>query len=178
MLTQAELLEAARRAQGDATTYRLGKLLGVTNAYIYHLAAGEALASPALALKLAELAKLEPGYVLACIEAERAARSGTSEGATLARHWRKVAERVRGAAAAVAVATLAALISSFSPESSARPSLTYQVDDLYIMRSSLRRTMGERRTRRRRLWERWRTVFPALVRSFAPLRASPIERCA
>lgn len=133
MLTQAELIESARVAQGNCSHYRISQLLGITSAYMTRLRASENIVSPAMAYRLAELAGLDPGYVLACIEHERAARTDTQ--GEVARVWEAIAERMKGAAA-VGVLSLAALAGMFAPSPSyATGTHARAFDDLYIMRT-------------------------------------------
>lgn len=98
MLTQATLLDLARDALGQyATDYRLAKELKITTSHIYLLRKGKALMSPALALRAAVIAKIDPAYAIAAIERERALRDpkGSTDVAAqferIARHFSKVA---------------------------------------------------------------------------------------
>ena len=133
MLTQSELIESARIAQGNCSHYRISQMLGITSAYMTRLRASENIVSPAMALKLAELAGLDPAYVLASIEHERAARTDT--GSEVSRVWELIAERMKGAAA-VGILALAAIAGSLAPAPSyATGTHAALVNDLYIMRT-------------------------------------------
>lgn len=104
MLTQMELIDAARAAiakrEGKpepVTYYRIGKELGVTSSYMTNLTKGHNIMSADCALKLAQIADLTPGYVLASIEAERAERDHSETTGT----WKALAEMIGGKAASI-----------------------------------------------------------------------------
>lgn len=111
MLTQPELIDAARAAiakrEGRAepvTHYRVSKELGITSAYMTKLRAGENIMSSDIAVKLGELADLPLTYVAACIEHERAQRSGNAETSGV---WKAIADMVIGKAASILLALVA-----------------------------------------------------------------------
>jgi len=143
MLTQQQLIETARiaiaRREGkpEVTYYRVGKLMGMTPAYMQQLAAGGGrIMSAEMAFKMAALAELDPGYVMACIEAERAERDHLETTGT----WRVIAAQLAGKAAGIMLAvTMAALMAHGQPVIAGTFALandSVRTVDLYIMRSS------------------------------------------
>ena len=89
-----ELLDAAKRAQGVESDYRLAKLLGVKagSSVVGTYRSGRNYPDDNIAQRLADLAGLDRGYVVACIHAERA---GEGEGG----FWHRIADRLRAAPA-------------------------------------------------------------------------------
>lgn len=71
MLTTALLLDAAKRAQGITSDYRLCRVLGVTDHTLYNYRHGRTPADEQAA-RLAQMAGLHAGFVLCCLGAERA----------------------------------------------------------------------------------------------------------
>ncbi|WP_290866713.1 hypothetical protein [Aquabacterium sp.] len=71
MLTTAKLLDAAKRAQGITSEYRLARVLGVTDSALWNYRHGRT-PDDERALKIAALAGLDARYVLVCLAAERA----------------------------------------------------------------------------------------------------------
>lgn len=108
-----ELLDAANAAHGT-NDYRLAKLLEVRASAIANYRAGRAKPNDEIAQRLAELAGMDAGYVLASIHAERAADEST---ATL---WRQIAARLRqGGSVAAGVILAAAIGGAGAPEARA-----------------------------------------------------------
>lgn len=96
MHTTHALLDAAKAAQGITSDYKLAMLLNATSTSVvsnYRL--GRSNPDDATCVKLASLAGLDVGYVLACAHAQRAKDEVTRE------VWRSVAERLRGPVQAV-----------------------------------------------------------------------------
>lgn len=93
-----ELLAAVKAAQAIPSDYRLARFLGVTDNTVSNWQHGRRRPDDAMALRLAELAGVDPGAVLAGLAAERA----TDAGAAAA--WRSVAARLASTAAALLVA--------------------------------------------------------------------------
>jgi hypothetical protein len=85
MKTTRELLEAARLLCEPPTYYRLAKELGISRQAMTRYRQGGTF-DDAVAIGIAELLGLEPGYVLACMGAERAKRPAVRQ------VWEKVAE--------------------------------------------------------------------------------------
>lgn len=106
--SQSQIIDAAKAAQ-SCSYYKIAQVLGITQPYMYQLRHGHALLSQGAALKLANLAKMEPGYVLACIEHERAARSENLE---LSGAWKVVARKFDAAKVAPLALVILALFSA------------------------------------------------------------------
>ena len=81
------LLDELKRANSLETDYQAAKLMGVTTSYTSQWRRGKPM-SDTSALRAAELAGLDPGYVLAAIAAERARRSQLPE---VGKVWRGLA---------------------------------------------------------------------------------------
>lgn len=71
MINTATLMSAAKLAQGIPSDYRLSKVLGVTENTLYNYRHGRT-PDDERALKLAQMARLHPGFVLVSMAAERA----------------------------------------------------------------------------------------------------------
>lgn len=71
MKTTLEFIAAVKAKHGIESDYAAAKLLGVTRTTLSHYRNGKGLLGDDAALKVAELLEIEPGYVLACIAAER-----------------------------------------------------------------------------------------------------------
>lgn len=72
MFSTVELLDAARRHQGDVTDYRLAKLLGKPQATISNYRTGRTLPENPIAMRLAELAGVDPAAAVLAVNLERA----------------------------------------------------------------------------------------------------------
>lgn len=82
MLTVEALMAKARANAGIPSNYRLARVLGTTDNTVARWKAGQALPNDEMALKLAELADLPPGKVLAAVHAQR-----EPEGSPLRSAW-------------------------------------------------------------------------------------------
>jgi transcriptional regulator with XRE-family HTH domain len=102
MLTVRDLLAAARAAQSLPSNYALAKLLDVRENDVSRWQNGRNIPSPAMVVRLAELAKLDPADVLPAIEAERAGDD------VVRAAWARAAKRlqVAGLAAVAAILSL------------------------------------------------------------------------
>lgn len=94
MQTTTDFLDAiAERYQ--ASDYRISKMIHASSpSVVYNYRHGRSRFDQATCIKVAELLDLDAGYVLACIEAERASD------AAVASVWEKVANTIRATAAA------------------------------------------------------------------------------
>lgn len=110
MLTIAELIAAAKAGASIPSNYKLARALDVPEKTVQRWNAGHTLPRDDNAAKLAELAKLDPGVVLASVRALRA------ESPHMKGVWSSIADRL-GASTAAAV-ILSALFSA-SPDASA-----------------------------------------------------------
>lgn len=103
MLTTAELMAAAKARAGIPSNYRLAKVLGVTETTVMRWNTGRSTPDDEPARRLAELAELDAGFVVASIRAERE-KSGPMFDV-----WSKVAERLKGGAVGAGVCLLVGL---------------------------------------------------------------------
>ncbi|MEH0165589.1 hypothetical protein [Roseateles microcysteis] len=88
MLSTSDLLEVAKHRQGDVSDYRLAKLLGVPPTTVSNYRVGRSRPANSIAMRLGELAGLDPLEVVAWVNLERAS---TDEDAKL---WRLLLNRV------------------------------------------------------------------------------------
>ena len=98
-----ELLEAAKHHSGLATDYKLGIVLGLSNSAVTNYRKGRSHPDDNVGRRLADLAGLDEGYVLACLHAERAKDEESRQA------WQRIAKRLEGIAAALILAILANL---------------------------------------------------------------------
>lgn len=169
METTNELLDRLSAKYGNATDYRLSKLLSTsTPATVSNWRKGRSTLSHDYAVKVAELLEVHPAYVIACIEHERENKQHPDDETTTSGVWRSIANAFREKAAGIlpplALACLGAFngqpveASSLSP-SSAGSSVP---PDVYYGKSR------KDRRRRKTLRDRLRSLFsppgyPALV---------------
>ncbi len=111
MQTTLEFLAAVADKHHGASDYRVAKILGVTRATISGLKHGRSYLGDETALKVAAELGVEPGYVLACVYAERATRADAPE---VRKAWEKLAARV--AAAVVLGVGVGGLVAVLAPE--------------------------------------------------------------
>lgn len=95
MLTANDLLESAKRAQGIPSNYRLARVLGVTETTVANWKHARSTPDDAMALRLAEMAGLDPSDVLPAMYALRATDPA------IRATWRVIAERLAATAAGV-----------------------------------------------------------------------------
>lgn len=103
MITTKKLLQAVKEAHGIPSNYKLAPFLGVTEHTVGSWNVGRNLPDEKMSVRLAELAGLDPSYVLASIAAERAKDEGVKAA------WASLAKRLEGIAAALVLAILANL---------------------------------------------------------------------
>lgn len=110
--TTVEFLDAVKAKHGLTSDYQLSKLIGCTHSSISHYRGGKSKLDEGTACKVAELLEIEPGYVLACIAAER------SKDDKVKKAWAWSAAHLGGLAAALAlVAVLPFGLEIFPPTS-------------------------------------------------------------
>jgi transcriptional regulator with XRE-family HTH domain len=126
MQTTIELLDTLRKARGLTSDYQLAQLLGTTRQRISNYRTGTNTLGDDMALQVAELLKISPDYVLACMAAERA--KGKDAKREWARLARKLAPATLGAILAGCALTFAPL-PGLAPAASAAP--------MYIMLNAL-----------------------------------------
>ena len=99
-----QLLDAAKARSGLPSDYKLGIALGLTSdSAVTHYRKGRSHPDDKVGRRLAELAGLDEGYVLACLHAERAKDEESRQA------WQRIAKRLEGVAAALVLAILANL---------------------------------------------------------------------
>lgn len=103
--TTNEFLDQVKARYGLKSDYALAGKLGLTRSMVSAYRNGKRMLGEEVAVKVADLLELPPGYVLACIEAER------SHVPAIRKAWEDLADLVKrhGAAAAVALAVAPAL---------------------------------------------------------------------
>ncbi len=112
MLTTLELLAAAKTAQGIPSNYRLARLMGVPDNTVQRWNTGKGQPDDAMCIRLAELAGLDPGQVVASIRAEREAAGPLHD------FWADLAKRLQTAGATAAAAALT-LVFTATPDAGA-----------------------------------------------------------
>lgn len=141
--TQQFLEEICRRHGRPCTGYAIARIMreryGWSEQTAYNYRKGSTAPDDRKALDIAAELELDPMYVIACIQADRAAD------AELRSLWETMAERARRTAAAVilsASVALAGLVGMFAPSAAyARQAAVLPTGDLYIMRT-LRRLLA------------------------------------
>lgn len=109
MLTTSDLLAAVKHAQGIPSNYRLARIIGVTDATVANWKHGRNLPDDPMCERLAQMAGLDPAYVIASIYAERAANDDSK------RIWSGIAKRLQGLAAGLATVIVSVWISWLAP---------------------------------------------------------------
>lgn len=84
-----ELLDQVKARYGLHSDYSLSAKLGLTRSVVSAYRNGKRMLGDDAALKVAELLDLDPGYVLACMEAER------SHSAAAKAAWERLADLVK-----------------------------------------------------------------------------------
>ena len=72
MLSTVELLDLARHRQGDVSDYRISKLLGISTSQFSNYRCGRATPANPVAMRLGELAGVDPLEAVAAVNLERA----------------------------------------------------------------------------------------------------------
>lgn len=109
MISSRDLLAAARAAQGIPSNYRLSRVLDVPERSVQRWNTGKHTPDDPVAVKLAEMAGLDPAYVLASMYAQRSAEG------PLQQVWATIAQRAQ-AAAAVALTAILSVVLALSPD--------------------------------------------------------------
>lgn len=107
-----EFISEIKKKYELRSDYAAAKLLKISTPTIYNYKRGKSQFDDTVAMKAAELLNLDPGYVLACVYAER------THNKKIASIWKKAAERLRNTAAGVIVISIAWL-GAPAPESHA-----------------------------------------------------------
>lgn len=103
-MTTRELLAAVKAAQSIPSNYALARILGVPENTVANWHTGRNLPNDEWAAKLAVMANMDAGHVVACVHAERAQSDDARE------LWTKIAERLRAAAAVALTAIVSVWI--------------------------------------------------------------------
>lgn len=88
IFTTADLLAAAKRGAGIPSNYRLARVLGTNDNTLSRWHSGKVVPDDAYAVRLAELAQLDSGFVIAAMRAAR------EKDASLRAIWADMAERL------------------------------------------------------------------------------------
>jgi hypothetical protein len=125
MKTTADFLDDLQRKFDLPSDYAVGNMLGMHRQQISHYRLLKGAFDDSVCLKVAELLELDPGYVMACMHAQRA------KGKDVKRAWERAAKSLAGSALAVLAGAAVALapLPYAVPEASATP--------MYIMLSAL-----------------------------------------
>lgn len=100
MHTTNQVLDLIAEKNAGCTDYRLSKLMRVTTQAVAKWRHGEAVLSPTMALRAAELLNWPPEYLVACVEHERAARDSRhsiDDTGEIKATWQSIAARFRPA---------------------------------------------------------------------------------
>lgn len=114
MKTTIDFLNAVKASQGLTSDYQLAKFLGVTASSISLSMSGRTYLGDEMALKVAEVLKIDPAQIVASVHYERAKKA--EEKAV----WKGILERLGGIAASVFIGLA---LWYFAPEASADPAL-------------------------------------------------------
>jgi len=87
MRTTIEFLDALKSKHGGISDYALAKILGVTQQTVSRYRTGRDFLGDSTSICIAELLKIDAGYVIACVHSERARKE--SEKAI----WQRIADR-------------------------------------------------------------------------------------
>jgi hypothetical protein len=110
MKTTVHFLDALSRKYGDASDYRLAKIIGVRASAISGYRAGRSNFDDRVAIKVAELLEIDPMHVIASMHAVRAKHSDERQ------VWEGLARKMAGATAGVLVALVAVQIAQSPSE--------------------------------------------------------------
>lgn len=107
-----DLLDAAKARHGITSDYKLAMFLGIGEANIRSYRKGRSLPDASMCARIADALGEDPLYLIAEIESQRAANDDA------AHLWRRMAERLKGAAVvAFAVVIAYGLTAAYTPSS-------------------------------------------------------------
>jgi len=117
MKKTVDFLDAVKATQGIESDYALSPILGLSRAQLSRYRSGNDFMGDLVAMKVAELLKVDPAYVIACLAAERAEAKGQSALAAvwmgLARKYKAAEKQITTYGKAAAVAFLGAILALF-----------------------------------------------------------------
>lgn len=132
------LIDAAKKAQGIGSDYRMAKVLKVTENTLGNWRAGRSKPADDLAVTLAQMAGVDPGSVLAELAAERAKDDASRE------VWRSIAQRLKGGAIAAGVAMFCGGWTGGPDGGAIAAPLPAEQGGLYIMSNRILRAIRRR----------------------------------
>ncbi len=100
MLTTADLLAAAKNAQGIPSNYRLARVLDVPETTVMRWNTGRNRPDDEMTRRLAEMAGIDPGFAVASVRAEREKEGPMRD------LWAGIASRLQGGAVAAGLAAV------------------------------------------------------------------------
>ncbi|MEN9924378.1 MAG: hypothetical protein RL268_504 [Pseudomonadota bacterium] len=115
MLSTRDLLAAVKASQGLPSNYALARFLKVTDVTVANWHHGRTCPDDEMGAKLAALAGLDEGFVVASMHAERAQNEGARQ------VWQRIAQRLQ-AAAAILAAVIVSLVAVLAPPGAAHAS--------------------------------------------------------
>lgn len=129
-----DFIDAVKRQQDISSDYACAQVLGLTRAQLSRYRTGRDYFGDETAVKVADMLKMDAGYVMACIHAER------SSNPDIRTRWKGVAERLKAAGLAAVMAFLAVVGVGVAPApaDAHTPSLGWC---LYIMSNGLFQTL-------------------------------------
>lgn len=114
MHTTLQLLDAAKANSGLSSDYKLGIVLGLTSdSAVTNYRKGRSHPDDKIGRRLADLAGLDEGYVLACLHAERAKDDESRQ------VWQRIAKRLESVAASLLAVLVLGVGLIVSPDASA-----------------------------------------------------------
>lgn len=128
MNTTIEFLDALKASNGGASDYAIAKILGVSHQTVSRYRIGKDFLGDSTAIRVANLLKIDPAYVIACAHAERSKKA--EEKAV----WLSIMERLGGAAAA--------LVLGLGLSASPAPAQASEPENLHYVKSKRRRQAG------------------------------------
>lgn len=133
MFSVSEFLDRAKAGAGAESDYRLAKMLGVNHSNVSNWRTGRNAPDERTIMKLCEWSGDDADHVAACIQSMRAANDDAAD------LWRRVADRLKGAAVVIMAPVFAMLLLALAPapaDATALPS-PFEAASLYIMSNAI-----------------------------------------
>lgn len=134
-----DFIDAVKRQHAISSDYACAQVLGLTRAQLSRYRNGRDYFGDETAVKVADMLKMDAGYVMACIHAERASNPDVRT------RWEGVAARLQRAGLAAVVAVLAVVCLGVAPSPADAQTLKTG-ERLYIMSNAIRRFLATLRT--------------------------------